>query len=98
MEKYTFVFEYKRGTYIKQIESGNLKEALKKWSKLINISEIAGFDSEKLEQLQKEIQNEAESPRLLDGMDDVWCLFLRIGYSSHLLNIIATKQDAMKDR
>ena len=88
MKKYTFIFEYKRGTYIKQISAPSLKDSILIWGSLINSSEIPGFDDLKQKQLIKQIQNETAC--LLDGMENVWCLFPRVGYSSHLLNIVAT--------
>ena len=89
MEKYTFIFEYKKGTYIKQVESRNLIDAIRLWSCQLNATDIPDFDDKKQKQLQHEIA--LEDPIALYGMNNVWCMFLRIGRSSYLLNIVATK-------
>lgn len=80
MEKYTFIFEYKRGTYIKQVVAGSLEEATIKWASLIDDAEIPGFDDLKQKRLKEEIQKEL--PCKLNGIRLVSFTENRILFSS----------------
>lgn len=87
MKKYTFIFEYKGGTYIKQLIATELKSAIDNWGELIG-SDIPKFNKKKKKQLLNEIQ--MNTPVLLSGMENVWYLHLSVGKSFGHLNIVAT--------
>lgn len=87
MITFTFIFDYKGGTYIEQVPAAGLKEAIDKWGNLVGPG-IPKFGKKKKRQLISEIQ--LDTPCLLTGMKNVWCLSLRIGKSLSLVNIVAT--------
>jgi hypothetical protein len=87
MNKYTFIFEYNKGTYISQYITAKLEEAIYQWA---CTADIPSLNDEERDQLIKEINEGNETPTSIDGVDNVWCLFLRIGKKSHLLNIVQT--------
>ncbi len=87
MLKFTFIFEYNGGTYINQISALTLIDAIRNWADEIG-PEIPNFKSREKQQLNNEIK--IENPSLLSGLENVWCMVLKIGNSTHLLNIVAT--------
>jgi hypothetical protein len=87
MTTFTFIFEYKGGTYIEQVPATGLKEAIDIWGDLVG-PEIPKFGKKKKRQLIKEIQ--LDEPSLLTGLINVWCLSLRVGKSLSYINIVAT--------
>lgn len=87
MIKYTFIFEYEGGTYIKQMVASELKCAIDIWANLIGPG-IPEFNKTKKAQLLKETQ--FYDPDLIVGMDNVWHLHLEIGETFGYLNVVAT--------
>jgi hypothetical protein len=86
MKKFTFIFEFEQGTYVKQIVSNSLEKSLPIWFDLLNEDEIPNMGEDVQKQLKLEIGK--ESPTLLQGMDNVWCMFFSIGNKTALLNIV----------
>jgi len=87
MGKFTFIFEYKGGTYIKQIAAKELTEAVNILGQEIG-PEIPKFGKKKKSRLINEIQTQVPTP--LTGLENVWFLHLELGkYFGHL-NIVAT--------
>ena len=87
MKRYTFIFEYEGGTYIKQVSALDIKSAIEMWSNLLG-PEIPNFNKKKKIQLLKESQLSEPTP--IAGMENVWHLHLEIGESFGYLNIVAT--------
>jgi hypothetical protein len=85
--KYTFIFEYEGGTYVKQVSAPDLKLAMYTWASLVGF-DIPGFNYRRKKQLISGI--ESEEPTLLMGLENVWHSFFLLGRSSGFLNIIAT--------
>ena len=87
MIKYTFLFEYEGGTYIKQVKEVNLRKAMPIWAQLV-VHDIPSFGVRRRRQLMNII--DVEGPVLLDGLENVWFAFFKLGRSSGFLNIVAT--------
>ena len=87
MIKYTFLFEYEGGTYIKQVKEVNLRKAMPIWAQLV-AHDIPSFGVRRRRQLMNII--DVEGPVLLDGLENVWFAFFKLGRSSGFLNIVAT--------
>lgn len=69
MIKYTFIFEYEGGRYIKQVSALSLKEVVNSWANLIG-SEIPKFNKQKRMALLEEAQ--IQEPTSISGMENVW--------------------------
>lgn len=89
MKKYTFLFEFKNGTYIKQVVSSNLHDATTEWINLLSPDDIFGMTDLIRHQMKIELSN--ERPVLIKGTDDVWCMFFKVSKVSCLLNIVESK-------
>lgn len=88
MSKYTFVFEFKGGTYLSQVSAKSIGEAIRCWAEEINIDEIKFMGHAS----KNELINLSDSlePILINGMDNVWCVsgLLRSGF--FMANIVAS--------
>lgn len=88
MDKYTFVIEYRKGTYIQQLLADDLTASINLWISQINQFDIPDLGTEEKAILEKEIIN--EKPTRIQGVDNVWCMFLKIKKTHLLVNIIKT--------
>lgn len=89
---FTFLVEYKGGTYIKQVKASNVSLALNIWrtealEELAELSQtspsnFAGFNSNIVQ---------------LDGCVNVWCLTLSFDGELLLMNIVATAGEAKSE-
>jgi hypothetical protein len=90
MKKFTFIAEFRGGTYISQYDAENLKVALDIWAENLNTKY---FSKSKKEKIIVEVNNKDLFPVELDGIKNAWCgVFLR-GKFSLLLNIVKTAID-----
>ncbi|MEH3114036.1 hypothetical protein [Pedobacter terrae] len=86
MKKYTFIFEYKKGTYVKQVVSSDIQNAKIEWFNSLKADEVFGMTDDLRNIFRKQLDN--DSPTLIDGMDNVWCMFFKIGRDRCLINIV----------
>jgi hypothetical protein len=86
---FTFVLDYKGGTYISQVVAPAVREAIATWPSVVNWDVIGIQLSSRFErQLRLEISG--DDPVALSGMTNVWCISPRLGKSVGTLHIIAT--------
>lgn len=89
MKKYTFILEFKKGTYIKQVVSADIQSAKIEWFNSLKADEIFGMTDGLRNIFKKQLDN--DSPALLDGMDNVWCMFFKIRKNQCLINIVESR-------
>ena len=87
MKKFTFIAEYKKGTYISQYESSNLMEALVIWADNLDVQ---FFTNKVKTKIQEKVRDSFYSPVLIEEVDNVWCSSYVIFRSLLLLNIVET--------
>jgi len=87
MKKYTFIVEYRGGTYISQYVAFDLKIALSMW---VNHLDKRYFSTHKKQLLQEEIPDIDFFPVPVEGIENVWCGSYLSGKYFLLLNIIET--------
>lgn len=85
MKKYTFIAEYKGGTYISQYIANNLTDALLLWG---NGLDKKIFSKSKKDNILLELNDPNFYPTPLKDMDKVWCSTYLSGKTFLLLNII----------
>ena len=85
--KYTFICEYRKGTYISQYKAENLDRALHLW--ILNLTYPPLSTSEK-RILEWKINEPDWFPVAIKEIDNVWCSTFTIKRSFLLLNIIET--------
>lgn len=87
MRKFTFIAEFRDGTYISQYRCDLLEEAVIKWAEGLSLE----FFSKSIKRKIIENINEKEyNPVPLDGIENAWCVSYTIGRSLLLLNIVET--------
>jgi hypothetical protein len=88
---YTFVMEFRGGTYCSQLRAFDIEQALDKWTnKLTNDrAEIKYLTLDKLNEVKTEIKN-GERPRKLKGLKNIWFTSLLTTKDIIYVNIIKT--------
>ena len=89
MNIYTFLLNFRGGTYVSQVRSNSLRSSLLDWSKNIDVTQIQYLGEKTKKELQHVILLE-EDPIQLAGLQNVWCVHLMISVGSMLLNIVQT--------
>lgn len=91
MALYTFILEYRGGTYISQVRSQSPKPAVKKWLKsLVNDSTLKLSAKTKIA-LESELIDEVPTP--LDDISKTWCIFASVQRKLALVNFVQTHEE-----
>ena len=92
MEKFTFITEYKKGTYIRQIMSTTLDLAIAIWIEyVLSNSNLLGMNEQESLIYASEMRKDFNAPSVVNDVDNVWCIYLKIGRYTFLTNIVITK-------
>ncbi len=85
MKKFTFIVDFRRGTYISQYIEQDIHTALRTWA---NSLDVTIYSQRIIKKIQTEVIWEQPSP--IRGVDSVWCCTFSPYNSFLLLNIIET--------
>ncbi len=85
---YTFILEFRGGTYIKQLSGRNLNIAIRSWAKELIHDNIKYLGPQGLMSILKRIKT--IEPLALDEMVNVWFIYFPIKNGNAFLNIIKT--------
>jgi hypothetical protein len=69
---YTFILEYRGGTYISQVRAPNYKTAPRVWAEKLDLTAIGKLEKGFGDKLVASISEEKPAP--LDGVAKTWCL------------------------
>lgn len=96
MNTFTFIANYKGGTYIRQVEAQDLIAAGHSWAeKLTEEQDIPELNSHKfLKALREDI--EELPPQAIQGIPNVWAFGVSVGRSFMLVNIVKTAEKVRK--
>lgn len=89
---YTFIMNYRGGTYCSQLKAVDIEQALSKWPDKLDKhrAEIKYLTLDKITRLKAEIRN-GEKPTKLKGLKNIWfSFFLLTNRDIIYLNIIKT--------
>jgi len=91
MNLYTYIFEFRKGTYITQVEAESVDKSVGEWlENLKNEKEkIYQLCTKSIQEISKELKD--AKPLLLDGIQSVWCLSFTIKQGYGLVNIVGTE-------
>jgi hypothetical protein len=87
MRLFTFVAEYKGGTYVSQVKAANLKVALKVWARELDPKAISGFGQVIHKRVIEECKEEI--PVALNEVTNVWFFCVR----GFFVNVVNTSQN-----
>ncbi|MDR6565013.1 MULTISPECIES: hypothetical protein [unclassified Arcicella] len=89
MKKYTFVTEYKGGTYIQQICADDILASIRLWIDKIEQFNIPSLGTDEKVILESEFLY--ERPTKIEGIENVWFIYFSVKKNQVLVNIIATQ-------
>jgi hypothetical protein len=88
MPLFTFVAEYKGGTYVSQVKAANLKVALRTWARELEPDVITGFGKAGHKRIIDECEVEV-LPVALNEVKNVWFFYVR----GFFVNVVNTSQN-----
>ena len=90
---FTFIVEFRGGTYCSQIESDSVISALPKWIDKLKSdkSEIKYLGDKVLDRIENAISEESNRPIKLKGLKNVWFTMLTSNQGTFSINIVQTE-------
>lgn len=89
MYLFTFITEYKGGTYIIQVKARQVEEAAQKWADEMLSETIPGLDGEAFSLAFQERMNEFK-PAKIDDTKNVWYMHFFSGRNRMEVNVVNT--------
>ena len=96
MHLYTFITEYKGGTYIIQVKAQHIEEAAPKWADEMLSEHIPGLDRQSFQSAFQERMDEFKLAKI-DDTKNVWHLHLFSGRNwmeVHAVNTVPVEEEA----
>jgi hypothetical protein len=90
MSLYTFILEYKGGTYLSQVSSGSPVTAFGKGAKGLQAVEVTGLGNKGKASLIEQMKTNEITP--ITGLINVWCKTAVISGRLAIVNVIQTEQ------
>ena len=91
--KYTFVCEFRGGTYVAQVLADDLPKAIRAWTDyLVSERPIPRVSAHVAKAVAAQIDD--PGPTELEGLMGVWCISAIVGEDHLLANIVDTTQTA----
>jgi len=96
MNLYTYIFEFRNGTYITQVSAKTVQQSMPKWINQLKaaLDEIEYLNNQSISEIEQELA--VEQPILLKGKQSVWCLSFTIKQGLGLVNIVETVHSKKK--
>lgn len=90
MHTYTFIMEFRGGTYICQVRADTIEQGLVNWCNDLKVDEIKFFGKKTKENIMAVLKEEYNRPTQLASVTNVWYLGLRIKVGFLFINIVKT--------
>jgi hypothetical protein len=90
---FTYVIEYRGGTYCSQVKAKDLRDSFDNWIDLISSdsSRILHLGKQTIAQIKSLSQEVDNRPKLLHGLKNIWCITFATKHGFLLGNIILTE-------
>ncbi|MVT09140.1 hypothetical protein [Chitinophaga tropicalis] len=91
MELYTFLMEFRGGTYISQFNAGKLQEAVLLWTEHLEIKEIKYLSEKGKAEIKEKIKS--KEPIKIRDRKNIWffCMSIKMGFVA--VNVVKTSLD-----
>ena len=91
-QAFSYIVEFRGGTYCTQVESKNLKDSLQLWLERINEQkkEIKFLGDGTLKEIATIIEDEDYKPVMLQGLKNIWFMHVPTTKGSLHVNIVKT--------
>ena len=86
---FTVVLDFRGGTYVEQVRSGDERLAVIDWVRNLDPTKIDGLSEEQRRTLSRAVQDDA--PMGVEGLRSVWCSSAELDDELALINIIKTQ-------
>lgn len=93
MQLYTFILEFRGGTYIPQFRGDSPDTAIRRWVEELDSTPIAHLDKDLLKLEYEEKERDRIEPAAIDSVKNVWCQTFLLEEHLALLNIIKTDEN-----
>lgn len=89
---FTYIVQFREGTYCTQVSATNVEESMTKWVEKINDEkkEIKYLGKKTLEDLEHQINLNEYPPTQLRGLKNIWFLCFTTKSGSFSINIVKT--------
>ena len=94
MPLYTFLMDFKGGTYIQQIEDSSPRRACLRWAENLDTSNIEGLGLKGRISLVEQMKDEELTP--IKETINVWCVSALIQGSLALITLIRTEREIIE--
>jgi thymidine kinase len=93
LDTYSFIMDFRGGTYCSQVQANSIKSALREWLKLIRVQqdEIKFLTEKVIDEMKEKLVDVDNAPVLLNGMTNFWTTLLLTRMGSVNLHIVLTK-------
>ncbi len=90
MNLYTYIFEFRKDTYITQVQAENVEQSVNRWLENIKTEKEENYQlsTKSIQEIEEELKK--DKPLLLKGRQSVWCLSFTIKQGYGLVNIVKT--------
>ncbi len=85
---YTFVLDFKGGTYLSQVTAANFNDAPMNWARELKSDQIAGAVNDFRNKIISQISD--EPPVEIVGLSNTWCLTFQIDERLAIVHFIET--------
>lgn len=93
LDTYSFIMDFRGGTYCSQVRANSIKSALREWLKLIHVQqdEIKFLTDKVIDEMKEKLGDIDNTPVLLNGMTNFWTTHLSTRRGSIIVYLILTK-------
>lgn len=86
---YTFVFDFRGGTYLSQFQAADPVDAKRRWAIQLQTSGIDGLEKFAAQKLVEEIEHDMVP---VTGLTDVWCFTVLFDDHLGVIHVVSTSQ------
>ena len=92
MPLYTFIMDYRGGTYISQLRAPTPLSALRAWARRLDESEVWGMGKAGKDKLLEEMLDDINVPVPVSGVKHTWCSSALVRNQHMGINFVQTEE------
>lgn len=97
MPFFTFIVDYRGGTYVSQVTAPDVEAAVLAWAAQLEIEAIPGLKPKHKTKLERQLAQDFavdDRPVRLDGLDNAWFTSILVRNKCMYINIVQTERSA----
>ena len=88
MKNFTYVVDFRGGTYISQVRAESIEKSMLSWAKALEVKEIQYLGEKVKEEIIRTVVDEEATP--LTGLVNVWFFFVSTQSGPMYINVVQT--------